>query len=489
MKSVECGILIGIDLGTTYLKVAAFESKTGECLASSGRRLTVRSAADGTREQVIPSLHKNLKAIFSDLKKELGGEWARVTGLGLASQGGSLIVVDPDSGKALSPMRLWNDLRGHELTDMVAKTRSTSFWKTRSYVNGPAHGLPRLLRFAGDERSLFKGSPTIAGAGDSLFHHLTGVWRQDAGHAVQVGSYNWKKERLEPEIFADSGLKGIDVSPLRRGHESHPLAAGAARRYGLPAGIPVLGPYMDHEAGYLALGGLSKRPLQCSLGTAWVINASVPQSFERSMNGQLILPGLHGRGRFCVTALATGNVVWDWALQTFFGSHDGEAVKAADRLLAKECFPPTGLVALPHLNRLNPWDGKSPGAACLVGIGSHTRPEDLLRASVAGLVYEFTRSVERSYGRRTFDSLILGGGTSRCPAIRTLISALFPKHPVYALRDQTAGGTWGAVEQFSRASGKIDRVRVRVPSKTIEKKAADGYRLYQTVRNSIYGEA
>ena len=42
------------------------------------------------------------------------------------------------------------------------------------------------------------------------------------------------------------------VAPLRPGHETAPLSAAGARLLGLTAGIPVAGPYNDHEAGHLA---------------------------------------------------------------------------------------------------------------------------------------------------------------------------------------------------------------------------------------------
>lgn len=45
------GVLLGIDLGTTVLKVAAFDGESGRMKAFAARRLSVAASADGKREQ------------------------------------------------------------------------------------------------------------------------------------------------------------------------------------------------------------------------------------------------------------------------------------------------------------------------------------------------------------------------------------------------------------------------------------------------------
>ncbi len=52
----QAGLLIGVDLGTTALKAAAFDAVGGALLGAASRRLDTRVEADGTREQDLDTL-------------------------------------------------------------------------------------------------------------------------------------------------------------------------------------------------------------------------------------------------------------------------------------------------------------------------------------------------------------------------------------------------------------------------------------------------
>ena len=92
--------LIGIDVGTTVLKAAAFDARSGAPLASANRRLTVRTASGGVREQSVVSLDRALTSVLRDLHGQLGSAWRCVSGIGLAAQGGSTIIADRRTGPA-----------------------------------------------------------------------------------------------------------------------------------------------------------------------------------------------------------------------------------------------------------------------------------------------------------------------------------------------------------------------------------------------------
>ena len=56
-------IFLGIDLGTTVLKAAAFDGRTGDVLASSSKRLTIRLTKDGGREQSAGSIDRAIASL------------------------------------------------------------------------------------------------------------------------------------------------------------------------------------------------------------------------------------------------------------------------------------------------------------------------------------------------------------------------------------------------------------------------------------------
>ncbi|MCL4217577.1 MAG: hypothetical protein KJ052_11330, partial [Candidatus Hydrogenedentes bacterium] len=245
------GVLIGIDLGTTALKVAAFDGETGKVAAAFSQRLPVSTSDEGRREEdpgvVLRALRKVLDAVSG-----ITGGLQNVRGIGVAAQGGSTIIADRRTGKALTPMRLWNDSRALPEFRELTEQYPANYWRKFSLRDEPGMGLARLLRLQAESPELLNEDNIYVGAGEYVYFHLTGEWRQDAGNALQIGCYDARREVL---IERAAKLVNANLSffaPLRCGHETHPLSSNAAKRFGLPAGIPVAGPYMDHEAGYMS---------------------------------------------------------------------------------------------------------------------------------------------------------------------------------------------------------------------------------------------
>ncbi|NQT19753.1 MAG: hypothetical protein HQ592_08610, partial [Planctomycetes bacterium] len=125
-------VLLGIDLGTTVLKVAAFDAQTGKALGVTSVRLPLRTDADGTREQDPKAIDHALHRAAGGLRRKLGKAWSRVAGVGLASQGGSAIIADRATGEPHTPMQLWSDTRPLHLLSDIAKRKPAGYWRRLS---------------------------------------------------------------------------------------------------------------------------------------------------------------------------------------------------------------------------------------------------------------------------------------------------------------------------------------------------------------------
>ncbi|GAF76003.1 unnamed protein product, partial [marine sediment metagenome] len=301
-------ILIGIDVGTTALKAAAFDADGGDLLASASQRLRVTSAAEGAREQNAAALTLALRRTLGALEAELGSAWRRVAGLGLAAQGGSGAIVDRSTGKPSTPMVLWNDGRTFRYQACIGQMKAPRYWRALTLQDNPGAGLGRLAWMKEKHPHLFHNENIYCGAGEYLYFQLTGQWRQDAGNALQIGCYDAVRQRLVRGPMDLVGVPLSFVAPMREGHETNPLSAKASQLLRLAEGIPVAGPYMDHETGYLSAVGLSHRPLQCSLGTAWVGNFIIPEIAGDKAPLVLVMPAPLGKGQLIVLPLAAGNV-------------------------------------------------------------------------------------------------------------------------------------------------------------------------------------
>jgi sugar (pentulose or hexulose) kinase len=459
------GLLIGVDLGTTALKAAAFATVGGALLGCARRRLETRVDADGTREQDVGALRQALKEVFAELRAVVGEDcWQGVSGIGLAAQGGSGAVLRRSDGSPLTPLILWNDSRAAALLPEVAAARSSHYWRELSQRHGPGMGLARLLWLQRQRPGCLGPGMLYAGAGEVGYFLLTGVWRQDACNALQMGCYQVLEDRLDGEPLSLVGTGLEQVAPLRRGHATEPLGPAGAALLGLPAGLPVAGPYMDHEAGYLSAVGSFQSPLQCSLGTAWVGNFTMPQPRSGWSPVQLVIAApTPGGGSLVIQPLLTGNVSWDWGLNSFVDADQRLALLKVAEVFAERLLPPAGMTCIPWLTQANPWAPGLAGGGVFAGVSPQARPEDFVRALALGLCCEFYRVFRELKERGVVDGIVLGGGASKGAFFRTLLAALFAPLPVVQCADEDVGGARGALAAFAGAVSHSQSIPVAAP--------------------------
>jgi len=477
---------LGIDIGSTSLKAAAFDARRGRLLAQTEQRLPLDMDGTGKREQDPAALICALSAAANLLRHQVGGRWPHVRGIGLATQGGSTILVNRKTGAPSTPMFLWNDTRAFGHFHKIAAKFPPRWWRAFSLSDGPGMGLARALWMREKWPRLFKGNPLCVGAGEHIYFALTGEWRQDACHALQSGCYDAVRNRITTRPLAELGLPTDFFAPLRQGHEMHPLTQEAATLLQLPAGIPVAGPYNDHEAGYLSVLHASRLPLECSLGTAWVGNFVLPPTLAGGAPFQICIAAPTGNGRQVIMPLMTGNVTLDWALATFVHADHKTALARAAGILSKQPLPPPGLVALPWLNRPNALRPAQTGSAAFFGIGPSTTHADLFRAVVAAMTFEFARVFDRVAKSGAVDSLVLCGGTARSAHIRSLFAALFAPLPVHRVIETELMGTRGCLYAFDPQIARAPGAPVRCDATLDRKVLAGAFALYLETFDRLY---
>ncbi len=383
-------------------------------------------------------------------------------------------------------MILWNDGRAHSYTAKLAAERPSHYWRKYTLCGGPPEGLGRLVWLKERKPELFSDKNIHIGAGEYLFFKLTGVWRQDAGNAIQIGSYNAVQKKLFPTLLNKIDVPLSFTAPLRQGHETAPLSPHGSQWMNLPAGIPVAGPYIDQETGYLSARGGSGCPLQCSLGTAWVGNFILPDRTNGASPTQLVLPSPIDDGRLVIQPLFSGNTVWEWGLDQLVNPDREHALQEVKEIFRVSLLPKDGLLALPWLNQSNPINPELTGAGVFFGLNEQTDRADLLRALVMGMCFELARmfgSLERT---GTIDSIVLGGGASKGVFFRKYIAALFPSIPVRQQLDEDLSAARGSIYAFQPNTACAKTKKVSLPSNKLVLKIQERYKQYLQLFDTLY---
>lgn len=487
MSNRDC--LLGIDLGTTILKASVFERSTGRVIAQDAVRLAVRELPNGGREQDVPAIMLVLKRMARKLKKKQPAAWKQIAGIGVASQGGSSIITVRD-GTPRTPMLLWNDSRAQGEFEEVLKRLPVSFWREVTHRDVPAHGMARIAWLQKHNPHVFEGKQgdvLHVGAGDYLFFSLTGLWRQEAGSAVQIGPYSVEARALDERPLKAFGLSIDSVPPLRDGDSTVALSNSGAKYLDLSPGIPVAGPYIDQEAGYRCAAAAVDVPLHVSLGTAWVGNFTIDERKAGYAPYQLVLPGYDRNRRLVVLPLLTGNATWEWALREFSGAVNAQAIAKANSILAKKPFPHAGLHLLPWNAQDNPLLPNTYGGGAFVGMTTQTTREELLSAAALGLVCEFARVFADLRDKGIVKSVVLSGGASKGEHFRSLMASLLAPLTVYWQTDSDLSGARGALIAFDSKASRAQLKRVSLPDKKFQAQALRRASEYNAIIEPLYG--
>jgi len=224
-----------------------------------------------------------------------------------------------------------------------------------------------------------------------------------------------------------------------------------------------------------------------SLGTAWVGNVMLDAADKWTSPYQLVLPGITGPGWLVVQPLLTGNIVLDWALETFVHGEHEQAIAALPGIFAKDLLPPEGLTAFPWLNRPNPFLPGVLGAGMFSGLNLGVQRSDLYKALAASLTFEMERVFEDVRTARRAGCVVVGGGASKGGFFVQLLSALFHPLPVFTYEDGDLSGARGVLYALSRKVAKARARRAAAVPAALRDRVRKRYDEYIRLMSETYG--
>jgi glycerol kinase len=123
-------LLLAIDAGTTTARAALF-SPAGTMIAVSRAALATRSPVPGAMEQDARGVWRAVRRTLLATLETAGRSLADVAAIGVTSQRASAVLWDKRTGRPLTPLVLWNDLRGVARADELRAKGFMLFWRRR----------------------------------------------------------------------------------------------------------------------------------------------------------------------------------------------------------------------------------------------------------------------------------------------------------------------------------------------------------------------
>lgn len=396
------GILLGVDAGTTSLKVGVFDP-AGALLAVAGREYAL-DTPDAERAEIDPAVYwRSLVDAVREAVAVAGARPVDVTAIAVSSQGETVIPVDA-AGGALGPAIVWLDNRAAvEAMELAARfDQPSTYAATGVPAIVPTWTACKLLWWRRHDRALFHGAARFLLVEDFLLHRLTGRFVSEGGVQCtsllyDIRSGGWWQPMLDhleltadrlPELARPGGVVGS-------------LRPEAADALGLPSSVAVVAGGMDQGAGAVGVGNFGPGIVSESTGGALTLQASVDRpDGDASRQTPVYVHSAPGRYLYCPVC-PTGGMVLTW-FRDRFAAHEmaraaAEGRSAYDLLTELASVAPAGsdgLTMLPHLMGAFSPEYEPNARGVFYGFTlAHGRPH-FVRAILEGVAFMLRRNLE-----------------------------------------------------------------------------------------------
>lgn len=475
--SLRRACTIGLDLGTTGVKVVAFDANDQQAapIAIASRPSDLRRNEDGAAELDPQEQFASLHAALADVVKQAHEGGYQVARIGISCAMHSFLAVS-DDGTPLTAVLTWADLRAQPDAESLWASPDGRQLYERTGV--PIHAmapLAKLLWLRRTQSDRFSQAARFVGLKEWIWYRWFGEWKVDVSIASAMGLYNLRGRTWDAQALS---LAGIDASRL-----STLTSTSYYRADTLPAEIKATGVddgcalsigSSDGVLANLGVHATDERRLVLTIGTSMAVRIGAhaiktdvaTRSFcyvlseeqqlyslgAPSNNGGTVLEWMYHHSAAQLTSAVSSTAPANEAPDSF------EAAMAT----AGAMPAPDGLYVLPYLDgeRAPFWSQSATGG--IVGLRSEHTARDLLRAAAEGVLFNARWIAEPFLQAESRpEAIIASGGGLKSPWMRQLAADIFGL-PVYTVATIEASAR-GAATLADLATGARDWKSITEP--------------------------
>lgn len=268
-------LLLGIDIGTSSIKVAVTDARTGLCIAAGqfpeDTESGIISVQPGWAEQSPEMWWQHVQKAIANAHATGKYNPHDIGTIGIAYQMHGLVLVDARQN-VLRPSIIWCD------------SRAVSIGEAANQAIGPQKSLHHLLNSPGNftasklawvkanEPEVYKKIDKIMLPGDFIAMKLTGAITTSIAALSEGIFWDFRNNCLSEEVFSYFGFDKNMIPPVQPVFSTHgKLTAAVAGQLSLRAGIPVTYKAGDQPNNALSLNVLQPGEVAATAGTSGVI--------------------------------------------------------------------------------------------------------------------------------------------------------------------------------------------------------------------------
>lgn len=266
--------LLGIDIGTSSIKVAVVNAATQKSIATAQypeEEASIKSLAAGWAEQSPMDWWHNTQQAILKLNALQVFNPKDIKAIGIGYQMHGLVVVDKNQ-EVLRDSIIWCDSRavdlGNQAFDSIGHEKSLS-----TLLNSPGNFTASKLAWVKEnEPEIYSKIDKIMLPGDFIAMKLTGEITTSISALSEGVFWDFKQNQISEDVLNHYGLDSNVIPEIRPLFSSHgQVRESVANLLGLTAGIPVAYKAGDQPNNALSLNVLQPGEVAATAGTSGVI--------------------------------------------------------------------------------------------------------------------------------------------------------------------------------------------------------------------------
>jgi sugar (pentulose or hexulose) kinase len=415
---------IGADMGTTNIKVCAYNSAAEE-LASAARRCDTTYPEPDSAEQRPSQWWENFVSAVQEISQAVGNRVCRT--ICISSHVPAIVPVGQE-GTALCPAMIWQDFRASREAEALRQDLGPRLAQNNPAEPLPYHFISKLAWFMEHRPDIYEKTWKFLQPKDYLTLHLTGraVWDESQcgfNHLFKVLERQLDPELAEtlrpglseklPEVVPSSACIGTVLPQI-------------ADLLGISRETLVFAGGTDTAAAVLGSNIFHPGEVAISLGTgANILMTCRPETMTKFSNQVSFVRHVAGDAYLSICTTTNAGNVLDWYMDNLaqhYVTREQAGEGSRYTLVAADAAqsPPgcSGVLFLPYLGgeTVPIFDINARGS--FFGLSAATNACDLARAVLESMCYSVRHALEflmENCGIHTLNSVNVSGGQTKMP--------------------------------------------------------------------------
>lgn len=489
-------ILMGLDLGTTAMKVALFDEK-GKILAVSTQEYDLLTPAANYVEEEAEVYWDAFKSGLKELKEQYTLTADTQIAMAMSAQGETLFVLDKE-GNPLRNAIVWMDNRAVEEAKELQQVfgNEVCYKKTGQVSFEACWPASKILWIKKHEPEVFEQADKFLLIEDYFIYRLTGKYATEPSLVCSSTYWDIIDRIYWEEMLEYLGICEEQLSPvIDSGTVIGKILPEVAEELGLGTEVTVCTGALDQAAGAIGAGNIKEGMFSETIGAALAVcvpvNAPV---FDPA--GKMPLFCFPLKGMYMIHTFTNGGMTLRWFRDKFCDLEMliekkgcGDAYDMISKQAEKIPAGSNGLVMLPHLAGSLAPDVNAKAKGVWFGFTlQHTRAH-FMRAIMESLGYILKRNIDslQDMGIEVREIRSLGGGSKsrvwsqiKADINQVTLETVKSKEAASLGAAILAGAATGSFDSVESAVENMVEVKERIlPSKENVKEYEEGYKMYK----------